>query len=55
MNYGKDSAGRVTSVYQDANTIFARYTYNSPTGGLSDVQWGDGYNQHYEFDDKGAL
>jgi hypothetical protein len=55
VKYDKDSAGRVTSAYQDANTVFARYTYNSPTGGLSDIQWGDGYNQHYEFDDKGAL
>ena len=55
VNYDKDYAGRVTSVYQDANTVFARYTYNSPTGGLSDIQWGDGYNQHYDFDDKGAL
>ena len=43
------------SVYQDANTVFARYTYNLPTGGLSDIQWGDGYNQHYDFDDKGTL
>jgi RHS repeat-associated protein len=55
VNYDKDSAGRVTSVYQDANTVFARYTYNSPLGGLSDIQWGDGYNQHYAFDDKGTL
>jgi YD repeat-containing protein len=33
VNYDKDYAGRVTSVYQDANTVFTRYAYNSPTGG----------------------
>jgi hypothetical protein len=35
--------------------VYAQYVYNSELGGLSDVLWGDGFVQRFEFDALGAL
>ncbi|MDR1728309.1 MAG: hypothetical protein LBT74_10375 [Acidobacteriota bacterium] len=59
VDYARDFSGRVSAVsgtdVSGGTKVYAQYVYNSELGGLSDILWGDGFVQRFEFDALGAL